>query len=84
MKWYKKAYDCGGEYAGRAACRIGLILEEYGKPSRKQEKEIFQWMQKSADEECDWGMVNLAGYYIRGDGVSVDGKKAADLLTRAY
>ncbi|MGN8835372.1 tetratricopeptide repeat protein, partial [Allisonella histaminiformans] len=63
MTWYKKAYDCGGEYAGRASCRIALILEQCREPSEKLDKEILQWLQKSADEEFDWGILNLADAY---------------------
>lgn len=84
MTWYKKAYDCGGEYAGRASCRIALILEQCREPSEKLDKEILQWLQKSADEEFDWGILNLADAYLHGSGVKADGKKAAELLTRVY
>ena len=75
----KKAYESHEENAGELADDIGRRYDEMG-----DFQTAFQWYQKSAEEDWDWGMFHLAGCYAAGEGTSQDTEKAIAWYRKAY
>ena len=68
-----------GDHAGEAANRIGMIYNGQNNYVKQVE-----WYKKSAEEGYDWGMYNLAGCYLDGEGVQEDQEQAIAWFQKAY
>ena len=75
-EWYKRAYDLHKNIvSGISANDLGNIFAGEGKY-----KLAAEWYQKGAEAGSDWAMYNLAGLYLKGEGVDEDINKAKELL----
>ena len=71
IKFYKKAYDIGGNIAGESANAIGNIFYDWG-----DDEKANKWYKLSGEAGFDWGWNNLANDYLWGYGFSKDVDKA--------
>lgn len=71
IELYKRAYNIGGNAAGRSANAIGVIFCDWG-----DYKKAHKWYKIAGKAGCDWGWLNLANDYLWGRGFSTNVDKA--------
>ena len=78
----RRAFAHGALFAKDAANVLGIFLLE-GNGVKKDEKEAFEWMKRSAEMGSATGMNHLAVFYERGIGTAPNEAKAEEWCRRA-
>lgn len=78
----RRAFAHGAFFAAEAAHILGLIIYE-GDGVKKDDREAFEWMRRSARMGSPDGMNILSIFYEQGIGTAPDGEKSRDWCRRA-
>lgn len=78
----RRAFAHGALFSKDIANLLGLFILD-GEGVKKDEKEAFEWMKRSAEMGCPAGMNHLAVFYERGIGTAPNEAKAEEWCRKA-